>query len=368
MTDRILLVPGLFGFAKIGDVDYFASVAPLLEGRTGVRPVSMATPPTGPLWRRVAHLHRQVVEALAEGISRVHIVGHSTGGLDARLLVHEGYMWPGGPHGAERSAFFDRIGAVVSLSGPQKGTPIARRLRGALEGAIPLVFLASFLAKYDAQHEGAAQGALNVVRRVELYRRLAEALAQRPAAPYSPEDTVGLPDDTARGLAAFLNEIVEDHPLIHELTPYAMGHLNAHLARSKGRALPVTSFVSVAPPPSTDLLAGLCDPLRRAIYATSYEETRLQPDEFGVLPDGAWIGRPRDFDAFAQTAQDGVVPAASQTHDGHVERYVCGDHLDVVGHYPSAKHGGESLFDSGARFDDARLEALWEAIGAVIRP
>jgi hypothetical protein len=30
---------------------------------------------------------------------------------------------------------------VVSLSGPDKGTPIARRLRGALEGTIPLLFL-----------------------------------------------------------------------------------------------------------------------------------------------------------------------------------------------------------------------------------
>ncbi|MGD0674059.1 MAG: hypothetical protein ABSC94_01490 [Polyangiaceae bacterium] len=59
-------------------------------------------------------------------------------------------------------------------------------------------------------------------------------------------------------------------------------------------------------------------------------------------------------------------PAASQSFDGRAERFVFGDHLDVVGHYPTAKHGGETMSDSGAEFDDARLEELWNAVGAVI--
>ena len=380
MEESIVLVPGLFGFSRIGDIDYFASVAPILKERTGIEPEPIPwTPPTGPLWRRVDHLYERVLEELKNGRTRVHIVGHSTGGVDARLLVDSRYLWPGGPVGDRRVEFFDRIGKVISLSGPHKGTPIARRLRGALEGVIPLVFLASFLAKYDAQSANGDGSVRRAMHRMELYRRVAEALAERPARPYSAEDAAGTPGDTSRQLVRFLDEIVEDHPLIHELTPYAMNRLNRHLARTTAasRVRAVSYFVSVAPPPSQHLLEGIVDPLRHGIYVGSYEETRLKPDEFGPLPEARWIGDPPRFVEFAHTAQDGVVPAASQTIDqdhpddlegGRVESYVFGDHLDVVGHYPTKKHGGETVFDSGADFSDERLEALWQAIGAVIRP
>ena len=181
-----------------------------------------------------------------------------------------------------------------------------------------------------------------------------------------------MPGDTAKALISFLNEIIEDHPLIHDLTPYAMGRLNDHLAHATpARMLPVTNFISVAPPPAlhrADIrLKGGVNPFLRGLYATSHMETRLEANEFGPVLPGPWIGKVANFDAFAPMAQDGVVPAASQSFDGTVESYVYGDHLDVVGHYPSAKHGGETVFDSGADFDDARLEQLWGAVGAVVR-
>jgi triacylglycerol lipase len=373
MAESIVLVPGLFGFGRVGDIDYFASVKPILANSSGVaRIVALRTPPTGPLWRRVDHLYAKVRELIDEGSERVHIVGHSTGGVDARLLVDSRYLWPGGPYDAERQEFFDRIGAVVSLSAPHKGTPIATRLRGALEGVIPLLFLASFFAKYDVQSGADAGPVTRAWRRGALYRRIAGALLRGRPARYSATDATGLPADTARDLVALLDEIVDDHPLIHELTPYAMDRLNTHLNESAtpGRVLTVTNFVSVAPPPAlhaSDLsLSSGVDPLMRAVYTGAYAETRLVPYAFGKLPAGPWIGKPDNFDDFATRAQDGVVPAASQTFDGHVEKYVFGDHLDVIGHYPSAKHGGETVFDSGADFDDSRLEDLWKAIGAVI--
>lgn len=373
MTEAIILVPGLFGFARIGDIDYFASVAPILSASTGIKNlIPLATPPTGSLWRRVSRLWERVGKAIRDGASRVHIVGHSTGGLDARLLCDGRYLWPGGPHGPDRTALFDRIGSVVSISGPHKGTPIARRLRGTLEEGVPLLFLASFLAKYDVQHTQRRDAGSRARRRLELYWRLANVFAGRRAGRTTVDDLKGVPGDTARDLVRFLDEIVEDHPLIHELTPYAMDRLNDHLEHSPpARVLPVANFVSVAPPPAlhrSDIrLKGGVNPLFRGLYAASFTETRFEPNGFGPVLEGRWIGKPANFDAFAETAQDAVVPAASQSFDGALESYVFGDHLDVVGHFPSAKHGGETLFDSGADFDDARLEQLWGAIGAVIR-
>jgi triacylglycerol lipase len=373
VTEAIILGPGLFGFAQIGDIDYFASVAPILSACTGIKNlISLTTPPTGSLWRRVSRLWERVGRAIHDGASRVHIVGHSTGGLDARLLCDGRYLWAGGPNGPDRTALFDRIGAVVSISGPHKGTPIARRLRGTLEEGIPLLFLASFLAKYDVQHTQRKDAGTRARRRLELYWRLANAFMGRRPGRTSVDDLKGMPADTAKDLVRFLDEIVEDHPLIHELTPYAMNRLNEHLQRSlPARVLPVANFVSVAPPPAlhrSDIrLKGGVNPLFRGLYSASFTETRFEPNAFGPVLQGPWIGKPANFDAFAKTAQDAVVPAASQSLDGTLESYVFGDHLDVVGHFPSAKHGGETLFDSGADFDDARLEELWGAIGAIIR-
>ena len=371
MGEAIILVPGLFGFAKIGEIEYFAAARGLLTQATGIDDVTpLATPPTGSLWRRVDTLHRCVIERLKGGASKVHLVGHSTGGVDVRLLTNAKYAWPGGPTCDDRTRFFDSIGAVVPISAPQRGTPIARRMRGNLEGFIPSFFLVSFLAKYGSREGDRVEAA---GERLELVlRAVVRALAQRSGDPTALDPIGGVGDGTAAALSAFLQEIVEDHPLIHELTPFAMNALNERIAPDVGtRVLKLSPFVTVAPPPTIHLAdfrfhSGL-SPIQRLFYAASYEETRLVAREFGPLPEGPWIGRPPDeVLAAAAVAQDGVVPAGSQTLDGRAEALVYADHLDVVGHYIGAE-GGATVFDSGADFDDERMKKLWGAVGDVIR-
>jgi hypothetical protein len=376
MTGRevIILVPGLFGFSTIGSIAYFDRVTELLSDATGITDIRpLDTPPTGPLWRRVDMLHQAVREHLAQGASKVHLVGHSTGGVDIRLLATSKYLWPGGPSGQDRVSFFDRLGALVSVSAPHKGTPIARRLRGAQENVIPVLFLISVAAKYGPHDAGLLKTLIEMWGRTELHLRLAAATADDLLGQKVTKFVPALSDPTASKLHDFLAEIVNDHPLIHELTPHAMRRLNDEAAVSPGDpALRLANFVTVAPPPGIHrddfrLIDGL-DPIRRLVYSLSYAETSLTPEEFGALPRGPWIGtEPANVATFADTAQDGVVPAASQSLDGTATSLVFGDHLDVVGHYPGREHGGITVFDSGAAFDDARMKGLWTAIGALIR-
>src|SRR5262245_3219598 len=88
---NVLLIPGFFGFGRLGDISYFAGVTTFLENALLARGleakvVEVVTPPTSSIRQRAA----RVLEALAlvaEAPGDIHLVGHSTGGLDARLAI-----------------------------------------------------------------------------------------------------------------------------------------------------------------------------------------------------------------------------------------------------------------------------------------
>ncbi|MCA9686067.1 MAG: triacylglycerol lipase, partial [Myxococcales bacterium] len=94
MTQHIVLVPGFFGFVNFGRLVYFAHVHELLERefqRHG-RKVQIHRVRTGP----VASLRRRardLLEVISNGVPAdepLHVIGHSSGGLDARLLACPG--------------------------------------------------------------------------------------------------------------------------------------------------------------------------------------------------------------------------------------------------------------------------------------
>ena len=374
MKPAVILVPGLFGFARIGDISYFAKVKGLLSDSSLIESgnlFELSPLPTGPLWRRVECLYEKVVELRAKGFDKIHLVGHSTGGVDVRLLTSAAYLWPGGPSGADREAFFGSIGRVISISAPHRGTPIAVRLRGALENSIPFLFLLSILAKSKGKERpglGPMAWAASVLGGIAMLSPF-KSLVHVPL-----EEMAGLNKGAALEAEAFLKEIVNCHPLIHELTPDAMRAVNSSLGT--GRRLPVINFITVSP--GVDTFLGVPLPnfgkhaLHRFIYMISYLSTSLVPNEFGALPAGEWLleVQPDDLDDLADIAQDGVVPAGSQALEGalghSVQKLVFADHLDVVGHYPGAR-GGTTVFESGARFDDSRMRALWHEVGLLLR-
>src|SRR5262249_4094893 len=132
--DAVLLVPGLFGFDSFGDgeerISYFDRVVDRLAKQTGMsrsRFFVHQPAPTRPLWVRVASLYKKVCEILGSApdnrpVSRVHLVGHSTGGLDIRLLSNTKYVWPGGPTESDRAACLAKVASLVPISAPLRGT------------------------------------------------------------------------------------------------------------------------------------------------------------------------------------------------------------------------------------------------------
>jgi hypothetical protein len=62
----------------------------------------------------------------------------------------------------------------------------------------------------------------------------------------------------------------------------------------------------------------------------------------------------------APRANDGIVPASSQTLGGRAARIVLADHLDVIGHFEG--RWNTTLFKSGAGFGQREFAELWRFV------
>src|SRR5256712_11843968 len=148
MADLVLFVPGFFGFGSFGHpdrplIEYFARVEDAML-RAHMRPLRFAVhepPPAGSVAERVRSLYSRALELMQAGAARLHLVGHSTGGLDARLLAHPRYTAL-----PERAELIGRIASVITVSAPFHGTPLARSLGDVAWGAAPALWVASILA------------------------------------------------------------------------------------------------------------------------------------------------------------------------------------------------------------------------------
>ena len=94
MLHHVYLTPGMFGFARLASFDYFAHVAHGLERRfkaaghqVNLQVVDVS--PTASIRRRAAKL-AEVVGKTAGTEGPIHLLGHSTGGLDARFVASPG--------------------------------------------------------------------------------------------------------------------------------------------------------------------------------------------------------------------------------------------------------------------------------------
>lgn len=108
----IILAHGMAGFERIGPINYFFNVAADLRARGEVVFESQVSPYDSSTVRG-AQLAKFVDDTLATtGACKVNLIAHSQGGFDARYMISTLH-------------YGDRVGALITVSTPHRGTPVA---------------------------------------------------------------------------------------------------------------------------------------------------------------------------------------------------------------------------------------------------
>ena len=338
-THHVFLIPGFFGFVNFGRLVYFGHVREYLEdafARARLRvEIHGARPgPTSSLSVRAAELLRAIDEA-APPNAPLHLIGHSTGGLDARLLVSPNVTLASD---LDVEAVARRVQTVVSIASPHHGTPLA-------------TFFSSMMGQQLLRLLSLAT--ITVLRRGRLpaaaFTRVARVFARIAVERRSP--SVALLDHLERELVGqlepdqkdlidgFLHNIHGDQDLMPQLAPAAMALFHAATAeRADVRYGAVTARAE--PPRLGSRLRIGAHPWQQGTYALY-----------------AWLHR-------RVGEGDGIVPLASQSH-GTVIHAARADHLDLLGHFEEPPNHVDWL-NSGSGFTRKNFEALWTDVAAYV--
>jgi pimeloyl-ACP methyl ester carboxylesterase len=365
LPPAIALVPGFFGFEHRGGSTYFADrfvagLRSVLEAR-GIRNlpvVSVSTLGIGSLVHRQADLLRELraLETPTRGELRLggprswHLVGHSTGGVDAAMLLREGPLVRKGND------------TVVAQGGWRTWTDLVERVRSVTTLAAPHFgsgFAESALGRFATGHptpsaiRDMALGALDLARRGDVQSRIAFA---RNASP------------TIEKLPLFLLRMMFRNDLVRDLRPDVLAPLSARPMRASAEGR-VFSLVTVAPRPLPDHSDKLFRDMwqwtqKGGLRASVHPPSSRALDDLSLrLPSQQSIGLP-PLDA---GDNDGVVSSQRQVL-GEVTAVIVGDHVDVLGRYRRTSLVDEKVIDpglltSGAEFGDDEFFELLLRIG-----
>ncbi len=367
-TRLVFLVPGFFGFTSVGAVSYFEDVEQALGRalrRRGVeaRIVRCKTQPTASIPRRADALRRQVLRSGGLKAQELHFIGHSTGGLDVRLLLTPGLRVAGGESG-ERISRLTRT--AISVATPHHGTPLANHFIS-VHGQTLLLVLSALAT--SGQGRGAilaAAKAIALVARLEDWLGRAEGPLDRIAEGLLRK----IRFDRSDPVWSYLGEIERDQGAVLQLTPEGIDLFDAAVADRP--EIDYGCVVAGVPKPREALkLKELLDPeyvALRALFRVLHGLT-ARPHPHYPYPKASQatqrlLDRGLGFKATPRTS-DGIVPTLSQLH-GRVLHVARADHLDVVGHYTLAGGRTADWLPSGAGFTPEAFEATWEAVAAAI--
>jgi hypothetical protein len=362
---RVYLSPGMFGFARLAAFEYFMHVVAAIERRYQARGQRVEihiveVHPTASIRRRAARLVEMVHKSAASDGGPIHLLGHSTGGLDARLVASPSAHLGG--RVADQLAWMPRLRSVTTMNTPHYGTPLAsffatakgQRLLYAVSaitvtaltlGSPPLAAASALIAALGRTGE-----ALGV--ELALIDRIVEA-------------TVRVLDDaSSRDLRGWLRKVRDDQGGVVQLMPEAMDLFLAGVEDRPG--LRYQSVASYAPTSGvTQWIAHLRSPWA-AVSATLFHlMQQIAGEEDDRYPCSPPDGGERLLRGALGTlpppgASDGVVPLRSQLW-GELVWVGLGDHLDVVGHFPGP-HGHTDWLASGSRFDIVRFDGVMDRV------
>jgi hypothetical protein len=368
VTSRLVfLVPGFFGFTSVGAVSYFELVEQALARslrRRGVtaRIIRCRTQPTASIRRRADELRRLVIRRGGLAADELHFVGHSTGGLDVRMLLTPGVNIAGGD---SEEKLARRTRTAICVATPHHGTPLAKHFLTVQGQTLLLVLSALATSGHGRRTILAAAKAIAMVARLDDWLgrkegpldRLAEGLLRR------------IHFDRRDPVWKYLGEIERDQGAVLQLTPEGIDLFDAAVADRTG--VDYGCVVAAVPAPREQLRPGqLLDPeyvALRALFRLLHGLTARPHRRYPYPKPGRSVQRRLDATlGFVATpaVNDGIVPLLSQLH-GRLLHVARADHLDVVGHYTLAGRTADWL-PSGAGFTPEAFEATWDAVAAAI--
>ena len=360
---HVLLVPGFFGFANLGDFAYFAHVRDFLadlwrhHGIDGEVHV-VHTWPTASLAKRATRVLQAVAEVTGRADGVVHLIGHSSGGLDARLFLSPGVELPDAP---ELERYAQKVKTAVSLSSPHFGSPLAGFLTSVLGQQI--LRLISLVTIYTLRTGRVPIAAVFYLVRLLSLKRLPLAAGTLLNQVY--RDLLSdFSHDRRVALDAFFVEVGHDQDLLSQITPTGMELFNGSTFDRPG--VRYGSVVTCVPSPGLrSVWATGLSPFRQAthaLFAAFYRLTARMPrDRSSALTRAQLAPLARAYGRIPTVGDnDGMVPTLSQVW-GDVVHATWGDHLDALGHFYLPTHVPPHFdwLNSGASFTIGDFERLW---------
>jgi triacylglycerol esterase/lipase EstA (alpha/beta hydrolase family) len=364
---HIYLSPGMFGFAQLASFQYFEHLVVALEERFKSRGRTAKifvcdVHPTASVCRRAAKLARMIATTAGDGAGPIHIVGHSTGGLDARLVSSPTARLPGVTE--KDLQWVPRLASVTTMNTPHYGTPLAaffatvsgQRLLYAVSaltvtalklGAPPLAATSALVAAFGRLSIGNLE--------LDIVNRSVDAVAKV------------LDEASSRELRMWLDLLREDQGAIVQLMPEAMDLFQAGVEDRPG--VRYQSVATYAPQNAVkDWLAALRSPwaaMSAGVFTALYNLTARIDLRYPCAPgDGVAQAKLKAMlgEVIDPGANDGVVPLTSQIW-GDLIWVGKADHLDIVGHFPGPG-GHTDWLASGARFQRVRFDVVMDRIVA----
>jgi hypothetical protein len=295
--------------------------------------------------------------------SELHFVGHSTGGLDVRMLLTPGVKIAPG-HTEERIAQLTKT--AISVNTPHHGTPLANHFIS-VQGQTLLLVLSALATSGQGR-----RAILAAAKTIAMVARLDDCMGRNEG----PLDRVA--DGVLRRIRfnrrdpvwKYLGEIERDQGAVLQLTPEGVELFEAAVTDRDG--IDYGCVVAGVPKPRERFkVAEFMDPeylalraLFRLLHALTAELHPRYPYPKPTRATQRLLDRGLGFKATTATS-DGIVPTLSQLH-GRVLHVACADHLDVVGHYTLAGGSSGNWLPSGAGFTREAFDATWEAVAAAI--
>lgn len=366
---HVILIPGFFAFAGLGDLRYWTGVDVELAQAFAafgleVDITEIETLPTASIRYRAG----KVVEAIAAVAARddgpIHLIGHSTGGIDARVAVT-----PNAALATHVDFDYKRVASIVTIATPHYGTPLAS-LFGSVMGQPILRAIASSTI-VGLERGGVPLASLlrigSLITRVDdmlgFERTVVDQLFDQLLANFDKE--------RRQALISFLDNVSKDRALVVQLTPDSLDLFNATTAdpdqmaygsvitRARRPTLP-SALMHAYDPYAQGLHLLFCalwmltsNFNERYVPPLSEAQTRALISGYGTLPD--------------VKDNDGMSPTLSQVW-GEVVHVTDADHLDVMGQYGDLGRVGihADWLPSGSGFDRPRFAALWQAVAAFV--